>query len=739
MVVFYNIDNKGRARPRLRLQIERKMYMKRFISMLLALMLLASVLGALAEDEVVFAAPVDAIVEESADVEIKGGDDGDVLPEAPADEVEASDDNADADKDYIVPEGTTEIQDYEFERWSIVMATIPEGVVRIGMGAFADCRYLAFVDLPSTLREIGTAAFSNTGIAYIEMPAGLLTIGAGAFEDCTQMVAINIKEGVTSIGGYAFHNCYLLGNTTLPSTLTSLGYASAFENCTSITKMNVPGGVTWINSSTFAGCTALKTVTLGDGVKQIQSKAFANCLALETISIPASVYYIADDAFLNCSNLTILCEDGSKALQYAQEHGINYVVAASGVTLNRDSAIVGLGKTLTLHATVEPASATPALTWTSSDESVATVSQDGVVSGVAEGTATITVTTDNGKSASCSVKVAVAPTGIALNKTSAKMKVGKTLQLTATFTPSNAESILTWTSSKQKVATVDENGLVTAVGVGQTKITVRTENNLGATATITVTDPAKFNKTKLTLKLGYGTQRLKIKYLLDREVTWKSSKKRIATVDQDGVITPLKAGKTVISAKIKNGATLKCTVTVKDAATMPKKLKIAEGENKMLTIKGVGDRRVTWTSSNESVAWVSWHSSEKYLKIFTRNPGTTTITGKIEGGKTLKCKLTVVVPLKTKVVRIEKGSEYNYVYVKCTNQSSRAITYIRTYIDQYDKNGNKLEDPFSSHTSNTTIAAGASYTACWKVNPKTKKARIRLDYVKFDDGDTWWA
>jgi len=156
-------------------------------------------------------------------------------------------------------------------------------------------------------------------------------------------------------------------------------------------------------------------------------------------------------------------------------------VKVTGVTLNKETLVFTIGDPAqTLTATVLPDKATnKKVKWTSDNTEVATV-KDGTVTAVGIGEATITVTTeDGGKTASCTVTVnPVKVTEVTLDKTTLTFTIGDAAQpLTATVAPANATNKkVTWTSSKTDVATVDENGTVTAVGVGEATITVTTED-----------------------------------------------------------------------------------------------------------------------------------------------------------------------------------------------------------------------------------------------------------------------
>src|SRR5699024_4982692 len=155
-------------------------------------------------------------------------------------------------------------------------------------------------------------------------------------------------------------------------------------------------------------------------------------------------------------------------------------IAVTGVTIAPKTASVDVDATTKLNSTVAPSTATnKSLSYKSSDEAVATVSSNGTVTGVAEGDVTITVTTQDGNksdTATVTVKKAVVNvTGVSLNKTSATLDIDGTDTLTATVTPSTATNkAVSYSSSNNDVATVDNNGKITAVGEGTADITVTT-------------------------------------------------------------------------------------------------------------------------------------------------------------------------------------------------------------------------------------------------------------------------
>lgn len=180
----------------------------------------------------------------------------------------------------------------------------------------------------------------------------------------------------------------------------------------------------------------------------------------------------------------------------------NPVIAVTGISLSQTSVSLEVGGSVSLTATVSPSDATDkTVTWTSSNSGVASVS-GGVVSALAEGTATITATA-GGKSAKCEVTVkpkVVDVTGISLNKTELTLSPGGSFQLEATVSPSDAtDKTVTWTSSDPSTVTV-ENGLVKAVSPGTASVTAKAGGK-SAKCEVTVLIPGTNE--------GYGNEDLK--------------------------------------------------------------------------------------------------------------------------------------------------------------------------------------------------------------------------------------
>ena len=337
----------------------------------------------------------------------------------------------------------------------------------------------------------------------------------------------------------------------------------------------------------------------------------------------------------------------------------------TGVTLNVKEVSLMVGAKETLKVVVAPENATnKRVSWSSNKTDVASVDGQGVVTANKAGEALVTVKSeDGGKTATCKVTVKaekVAVTGVKLDKTEHTLAVGGTVTLVATVTPEGATNKkVSWKSDKTDIATVDENGKVTAVKAGVAKITVTTEDGKKtATCAITVKEDkvavigVKLNSTSLSLTEGDSYQ-LKATVspinATNQNVTWKSSNSNVADVDQEGLVVAVKAGTATITVTTEEGnKTAICTVTVKSGEISVTSVKlnkntlslvVSKHETLIATITPANatNKAVVWSSSDSSVAEV--HSSGLVIAC---SEGTAIITvTTVDGNKKDSCKVTV--------------------------------------------------------------------------------------------------
>ena len=418
----------------------------------------------------------------------------------------------------------------------------------------------------------------------------------------------------------------------------------------------------------------------------------------------------------------------------------------SSVTLNKTSVALVSGKTEKLTATINPSDTTDSktLTWTSSNTKVATVDANGNIKAISAGTANITVKTSNGKTATAKVTVTnpqavtkptnptqkpttkptnkvIAITSVKINQKSASVMVGKTTKLTATINPSNTtqSKTLTWTSSNTKIATVDKNGVVKGIKAGTANITVKTSNGKTATIKVTVVKPTPIKSVKLnkkTLKLELGKSAT-VKATINpsnttdnKTLTWSSSNKKVATVDQNGKITAIGAGTATITVKTTNGkkATVKVTVSkinakkakitaIKDQTQTGKALKPAvEVKLNGKVLKNGTDYTVTYKNNkNAGKATVTVKFKGNYTgsvkstfliipsKVAIKNPTTakksiTVKYSKVPGAKTyqvayrLKGTSKWSYTTKTKLTKLTSGKEYE-VMIRAGIKSGKTV------------------------------------------------------------------
>ncbi|MBN1648967.1 MAG: Ig-like domain-containing protein [Spirochaetales bacterium] len=250
-------------------------------------------------------------------------------------------------------------------------------------------------------------------------------------------------------------------------------------------------------------------------------------------------------------------------------------VAVTGVSLNKASTSIESGDSELLVVTISPANATnQSLGWSSTDDSIASVSTAGLVTAGNTGTATITVTSDDGGfTDTCTVTVVpVAVTGVELNKESTSIFIGSTEQLTAEISPTDAANqTVYWSTDDSDIATVSSTGFVTAEGAGTATITVTTDDGpYTDSCTVTVlpisVTGVELDPDSVTIYPG-DTEQLSATVspgdASDQTVLWSSSDNAIAEVSSSGLITAISPGIADITVTTQdNGFTDVCTVTV---------------------------------------------------------------------------------------------------------------------------------------------------------------------------------
>jgi len=431
--------------------------------------------------------------------------------------------------------GSTGAPWYQY-RGAIRTVVIEPRITRIGNNAFADCLNLSSVTIPPQTASIGDQAFRGAiALKSIVLPASLRTMGAGVFNGCVNLVGIGIgapaglQNGFFRIDNSAANGVVLFGRDgengapvrlikasagtgptyAIPSTVTAIEQeAFAYSSLTEIT---IPASVNTIGRDAFSWSTNLAKATFeGHAPQNLPS---GNLLLFDNVAGGFTVYYYPYTSRWPTPPNT-------------NWRGYTAIAMTSYVTLDRMQVALAVGRATQLIATVHPTNASQAVTWSSGDTDIATVSPDGAVRGQSIGETLVTATTADGRaSRSCLVQVVdlvVPVTGVSLDKAQLSLTAGGDSGfLTATVHPSTATNpALTWTSSNPLIAYVDVipqlidpmdpnfdfgmdpdlaqelyriRRMVIPVSPGTATITVRTaDGNKSASCTVTVKAPEGF-------------------------------------------------------------------------------------------------------------------------------------------------------------------------------------------------------------------------------------------------------
>lgn len=342
-------------------------------------------------------------------------------------------------------------------------------------------------------------------------------------------------------------------------------------------------------------------------------------------------------------------------------------IAVTSISLNKKELMLSEGDSETLVATVKPDDATDkTVTWSSSDETVATVDKDGKVTAVKEGAAVITAKAGE-KRATCDVTVnasAIPVSAVTLGKEELSLEVGTSFHsLYAVVSPVNAtDKTVVWTNSDDTVIAIcteedNPNGLVVTARKEGTSTITATAGGKSATCVVTVSPKTEISLLYSSLSLVEGESKtITVRTVPENaKVTWESSDENVATVDAGGTVTAKKEGSATITAR--NGEKYAtCVVTVRRKFELNKyELTLAEGDSETLTTTIQYDdatgESVSWSSGSEITAIVD--DNGKVTGVSFGN----TIIYAILGYEVLRCAVTVVkkITLNKDIITLKEG------------------------------------------------------------------------------------
>lgn len=424
-------------------------------------------------------------------------------------------------------------------------------------------------------------------------------------------------------------------------------------------------------------------------------------------------------------------------------------VKVTSVTLDQTEVTIKIGATIQLNVNVTPENATEKnVTWTSSNKSIATVDENGVVTGNKKGVSIITVTTKDGNLISnCKITVTdnvISVKGISLDKTSTSLKVGSTIKLVATVKPKNASNKgVTWSSSDKSIATV-ENGQVKGLKAGKVEITATTKDgNYKAKTTITVSDitptAVTLDKTSLNMIIG-DTYLLKATVkptnAANKDVVYSSSNNNIASVDNRGLIKAKAVGDAIVTVKTVDGgkkATVKVHVSKLDVTGVSlnkTSLTLDIGATETLTAKITPDnatiKTVTWKTSNDKVATVNQNG--KITAIGSGKANITVTTS--DGNKIATCAVTVnnpTIKFNNDKATVYVGDEYSISYT--LKPANLNITWVSSKTSIGTVSAGKFKALSAGSTNVTGTVSSNGVTASAKIAITVNK-RVIINMIK---------
>lgn len=338
-----------------------------------------------------------------------------------------------------LPNLLTSIGDHAFFNCSnLAVIAIPNTLESIGDDAFLNCSKLTSIYLPGTITHIGTRAFSNcTGLTSVIIPNSITALESSVFSGCSSLASVTLPESLTSVGYHTFSNCSKLKSITLPASVTTIG-ESAFLNCTELKDINLDR-VSQIKYGAFANCKGLLNVSIFNA-KDVNSDAFINSsissavlpyewtenfkldfsktpnlwkvyIGEATATIPPDtfksnkLFWIYSNATTppEISTTTFSPDTYDKGILYVPQGCLNAYKGAKvwnlipdirelpyQIDIPNEKVSVDISQSVTLTASVVPAYGPPVhIKWYSLNEDIATVTTNGVVTGVAKGEATL--------------------------------------------------------------------------------------------------------------------------------------------------------------------------------------------------------------------------------------------------------------------------------------------------------------------------------------------------------------
>lgn len=571
-----------------------------------------------------------------------------------------------------------------------VMPVMSIDLESIGDEAFRDCVSLHAVDVPAGCESIGNGAFDGcTGLRAVKLNNRLSSIGSVAFRGCSSLQAIDVPDMVENIWAATFSGCSSLESVGIGCHVVSIA-TDAFDGCADVTHVTVTALQPPTTTDRFFPADVFASAMLYEPAERGAAYAAANGWRLfqkrTTLEPVKAVNILFEPA--HGTDIQLQQGDASRIMAQVVPDNATYQALEwhssdeSVVAVDPDGTLHGLqvgeaivtvrlvkgdvpafvfrvyvdpkpvamifideesvelteGDTRALAAAVYPANATDRrVEWRSSDESVVTVSADGLLTALVPGEAVVTVAAldGSGVEVSCDVKVLkriIPVAGVTLDVSEMELIEGDTHGLSAIVTPDDAtDNGVDWSSTDESVAVVAADGTVTAVAPGMAEIKATAHDGFGQEAVCRVTVKRRIisvEEVALTANAAECTEGDEIEFALtygpsdatEPEVEWSVSDPEMARMISPGRFLIMHPGEVIVTVTVTTpdgvarsaSATVKASPRIYLVATIvlsSEEVELTEGETMQLTAAvtpdNATDSRVSWAVSDAHVATVS--------------------------------------------------------------------------------------------------------------------------------------
>ncbi|MCH5347145.1 MAG: leucine-rich repeat protein, partial [Muribaculaceae bacterium] len=360
---------------------------------------------------------------------------------------------------------------------------LPDNITSVGLWGFRGCSSLKNVQFSQKLSQVSDYGFAEcSSLDNVIFPSSMTSIAIYSFSNCTSLKSLDLGNSLMIIGANSFMNDSALEGINLPETLYGLG-VEAFMNCSSLPYVEIKG-VTSVGQRAFQGCKGLKWVSLSSKTTSLGENCFAGC---------TSIGYVKSFAEFPPQGLTLFAtgvpEEGTLfvpeySIMYYQydptwENWLNIKpltdnVLVSSISLNKKEISLKAAETDQLIVTVSTDATEKGVIWKTSDENVVSVDEQGNITAISVGDAIVSVQAIDGSGVKDECHVTVVPTlveEVKITGSSTTLKKGRTLELAASVLPVTAtNSNIIWSSSDNKIAEVDDDGIVTAISAAKVQI-----------------------------------------------------------------------------------------------------------------------------------------------------------------------------------------------------------------------------------------------------------------------------